>query len=164
MYIATPQRAPGREWKRALDKSGIIIIETRDSGERASPTFPKLYPISLYRHMNMCATKKRFRRHWLSKSKHISSFRTFGVFKSFSRVRLFAIPWTVAHQAPPSMGFSRQEYWSGLPFPSPEDLPDLGIESRSPTLQADALTSEPPGTLFSRLQNKLPPSPFLSHL
>ena len=53
--------------------------------------------------------------------------------------------WTVAHQAPPSMGFSRQEYWSGLPFPSPGDLPDPGIEPRSPTLQADALTSAPPG-------------------
>ena len=65
--------------------------------------------------------------------------------KSLSRVRLFAAPWTVAHQAPPSMGFSRQEYWSGLPFPSPGDLPDPGIEPRSPALQADALTSEPPG-------------------
>ena len=54
-------------------------------------------------------------------------------------------PWTVAHQAPPSMGFSRQEYWSGLPFPSPGDLPDPGIKPRSPTLQADALTSAPPG-------------------
>ena len=64
--------------------------------------------------------------------------------KLFSRVRLFATPWTVALQAPPSMGFSRQEYWSGLPFPSPGDLPDPGIEPRSPTLQADILTSEPP--------------------
>ena len=54
--------------------------------------------------------------------------------KSLSRVRLFAIPWTVAYQAPPSMGFSRQEYWSGLPFPSPGDLPDPGIEPRSPAL------------------------------
>ena len=65
--------------------------------------------------------------------------------KSLSRVQLFVTPWTVAHQAPPSMGFSRQEYWSGLPFPSPGDLPDPGIEPRSPALQADALTSEPPG-------------------
>ena len=54
-------------------------------------------------------------------------------------------PWTVAYQASLSMGFSRQEYWSGLPFPSPGDLPDPGIEPRSPTLQADALPSEPPG-------------------
>ena len=65
--------------------------------------------------------------------------------KSFSSVRLFVIPWTVAHQAPPSMGFSRQDYWSGLPCPSPGDLPHPGIKPRSPTLQADALTSEPPG-------------------
>ena len=65
--------------------------------------------------------------------------------KSLSCVQLFATPWTVAHQAPPSMGFSRQEYWSGLPFPSPGDLPDPGIELKSPSLQADALTSEPPG-------------------
>ena len=65
--------------------------------------------------------------------------------KSLSRVRLFATPWTVAYQAPPSVGFSRQEYWSGLPFPSPGDLPDPGIEPRSPALQADALQSEPPG-------------------
>ena len=65
--------------------------------------------------------------------------------KSLSRVWLFATPWTVAHQAPPSMGFSRQEYWSGLPFPSPGDLPNPGIKPRSPALQADALTSEPPG-------------------
>ena len=53
--------------------------------------------------------------------------------------------WTVAHQAPLSMGFSRQEYWSGLPFPSPGDLPDPGIEPRSSALQADTLTSEPRG-------------------
>ena len=49
-----------------------------------------------------------------------------------SRVRLFSTPWTVARQASLSVGFSRQEYWSGVPFPSPEDLPDPGIEPRSP--------------------------------
>ena len=54
-------------------------------------------------------------------------------------------PWTVAYQAPPSMGFSRQKYWSGLPFPSPEDLATPGIELGSSTLQADALPSEPSG-------------------
>ena len=53
-------------------------------------------------------------------------------------------PLGVAHQAPPSMEFSRQEYWSGLPFPSPGDLPDPGIEPGSPAFQAEALTSEPP--------------------
>ena len=50
-----------------------------------------------------------------------------------------ATPWTVAHQAPLSVGFSRQEHWSGLPFPSPGDLPDPGIEPRSPALQPDSL-------------------------
>ncbi|KAI4549496.1 hypothetical protein MG293_001826 [Ovis ammon polii] len=64
--------------------------------------------------------------------------------KSLSRVRLFATPWTVAYQAPQSVEFSRQEYWNGLPFPSPGDLPNPGIEPRSPALQADALLSEPP--------------------
>ena len=67
--------------------------------------------------------------------------------KLLNHVRLFATPWTVACQAPLSMGFSRQEYWSGLPFPSPEDLSDSGIEPRSPSLQADALPSEPPGKI-----------------
>ena len=58
---------------------------------------------------------------------------------SFSHVQLFAIPWTATYQAPPTMVFSRQEYWSELPFPSPGDLPDLGIEPESPAWQADAL-------------------------
>ena len=67
--------------------------------------------------------------------------------KLLSRVQLFVTPWTVAHQAPPYMEFSRQEYWSGLPFPSPGDLPNPGIETRSPALQADTLSSEPPALL-----------------
>ena len=64
--------------------------------------------------------------------------------KLLSHVRLFVTPWTVAYQAPLSMGFSRQEYWSGVPFPSLGDLPDPGIEPGSPTLEVDALTSELP--------------------
>ena len=71
--------------------------------------------------------------------------------KSLSHVQLFATPWTVACQAPPSRGFSRQEYWSGLPFSSPEDLPDPGFKPQSPTLQADSLPSEPQGKLISNL-------------
>ena len=63
--------------------------------------------------------------------------------KLHSRVRLFATPWTVAHQAPQSMEFFRQEYWSGLPFPSPGDLPNPGIKPGSPALQAATLLSEP---------------------
>ena len=65
--------------------------------------------------------------------------------KLLSHVPLFATPWTVAYQVPPSMGFSRLYYWSGLPFPSPGDLLNPGIEPGSPTLQSDALPSEPPG-------------------
>ena len=65
--------------------------------------------------------------------------------KLLSRVLLFSIPLTATYQAPLSMEFSRQEYWNGLLFPSPGDLPDPGIEPRSPALQADALPSEPAG-------------------
>ena len=57
----------------------------------------------------------------------------------------FAAPWTIGHQAPMSMGFSRQEHQSGLPFPSPEDLPDPGMEAMSPALAAGFFTTEPPG-------------------
>jgi len=76
--------------------------------------------------------------------------------KLFSHVRLFAIPWTVAYQAPSSMEFSRQEYWSGLPFPSPGDLTNPGIKPRSPTLQADTLLSEPPEkhTTYNKVNSK----------
>ena len=57
---------------------------------------------------------------------------------SLSHVQLFGTPWTVAYQTSPSMGFSRQEYWSGVPLPSPGDLPDPGIKPRSPAMQAEA--------------------------
>ena len=69
------------------------------------------------------------------------------VLSRFSHVQLFTTPQTVAHQAPLSMGFSRHKYWSGLPFPSPGDLSDPGIEPRSPALEEDTLTSEPPGKI-----------------
>ena len=65
-----------------------------------------------------------------------------GVCQSLSRVHCVT-PWTAARQAPLSMGFSRQEYWSGLPFPSPGDLPNPGIKSGSPVLQADSLPLSP---------------------
>ena len=70
---------------------------------------------------------------------------SFCCFQSLSRVQLFATPWTVSRQAPLSMGFSRQEYWSGLPFPSPGDVPDPGIEPTCPALAGRFLTAEPPG-------------------
>ena len=68
--------------------------------------------------------------------------------KSLSCVRLFSTLWTVACQASLSMGFSRQKYWSGLPFPSPGDLPNPGMELGSPTLQAGSSPSEAPGNPF----------------
>ena len=70
---------------------------------------------------------------------------------SLSCVRLFVTPWTVAHQALLSMGFSRQEYWSELPFPPPGDLPNPGIEPRSPTLPVDPLPTDPPAKPLSRV-------------
>ena len=75
---------------------------------------------------------------WIEGPGRLQSIGEQRIVKLLSRVRLFAILWSVAYQASPSMEFSRQEYWSGLPFPSPEDHPDQGIEPRSPTLQADA--------------------------
>ena len=71
--------------------------------------------------------------------------------KSLSRVRLFATPWTVAYQAPPTMGFSRQEYWSGLPFPSPGNLPDPGIEPWSPAFRQTVYRLSHQGSLFKVL-------------
>ena len=72
---------------------------------------------------------------------------------SLSHVRFFATPWTVARLAPLSIEFSRQEYWSGLPFPSPGDIPNSGIEPRSPALQTDTLASEPPGKILYKSGN-----------
>ena len=73
------------------------------------------------------------------------------VFHLLSHVRFFVTLWIVAHQAPLSMGFSRQKYWSGLPFPPPGDLSDPGIECMSPVLAGEFFTTETPG--------KCPPSP-----
>ena len=76
---------------------------------------------------------------------NLSLFIFLAVVKLLSHVRFFVTPWTIICQAPPPMGFSKQEYWSGLPFPSPGDLADPGIEPGSPTQQADSLLSELPG-------------------
>ena len=100
-------------------------------------------------------------------------------FSRFSHIQLFVTPWPVAHKAPLSMEFSRQEYWSGLPFPlqeifqeisrrssrrSPGDLPDPGIEPGSPALQADSLPSEPPGKPHLALPFNFPrPRPQLAN-
>ena len=84
----------------------------------------------------MCSTP------WQREIKVANGLRSLVPVKLLSCVRLFAIPRTVAYQAPPSIEFSIQEYWSGLPFPSPGNLSNPRIEHRSPTLQADTLPSE----------------------
>ena len=71
--------------------------------------------------------------------------------QSLSCVWLFATPWTVAPQTLQSMGFSRQEYWSGLPFPSPGDLPSPGIEPASPAFVGELFTTEPPGKPLAKV-------------
>ena len=96
------------------------------------------------KHMKRCSTLliiKETNQNYNEISPHTSQNKV----ESLSPVGLFAAPWTVTYQAPLSMGFSRQEYWSGLPFPSPGNLPNPGIKPASPALQADALPSEPPG-------------------
>ena len=80
----------------------------------------------------------------LKSFKHIYVF-IFTIQKNGNELTSAKIYQVLAHQAPLPMGFSRQEYWSGLPFPSTEELPDPGIKPRSPTLQGDSLSSEPPG-------------------
>ena len=77
--------------------------------------------------------------------------------QSLSHIWLFVTPWIVAHQAPLSMGFPSQEYWIGLPFPSPGDLPDPGIKSTSPPLAEGFFTTEPPGIVIQNVG--LPPTP-----
>ena len=89
---------------------------------------------------------------WLSSSSSSSSSVKVKV-KLLSHVRLLATPWTVAYQLPLSMEFSRQEHWSRLPFPLQGNLPDLGIEPRSPALQADTLPSEPQGKHYVVFKN-----------
>ena len=85
----------------------------------------------------LCTADYVKHRHFLLSAKHV-------VFvQSLSRVRLFASPWSIAHQAPLSMGFPRQEYWSGFPFPSPGDLPHPGIKPMSPALAGGFFTIEP---------------------
>ena len=120
----------------------------------------KLYTVSKNKTGSYCGSDHelliaKFRLKWKKVDKNTRPFRydqnqipydyTVKVkVKSLSHVQLVATPWTITYQDLPTMGFPRQEYWSGLPFPSPGDLPNPGIELRSPVLQADALPSEPP--------------------
>ena len=84
------------------------------------------------------------------------------VLSCFGHVQLLEIPWTIAHQAPLSMGLSQQEYWSGLTFPSPGDLPNPGIKPASPALQADSFTAEPSGKPSECYTHQILPAYLLS--
>ena len=91
---------------------------------------------------------------WLRLSTlHASLPHSVVVVESFRHVRLFVTPWTVAHQASLSMGFPRQEHWSGLPFPSSGDLTDPGIEPASPALAGRLFTAEPLGKPYRDLSH-----------
>ena len=92
---------------------------------------------------------------WSSSGKQWGSTQ-FSSVAQLCRTLCDAPAWTVAHQAPPSMEFSRQEHWSGLPFPFPGDLPNFGIEPGSPALRADALPSEPPGNQITLTRTNFP--------
>ena len=85
----------------------------------------------------------------------ILNFRWKMRIKTVSHVWLSVVPWTAAHQAPPSMGFSRQEHWSGVPLPSAGELPDPGIQLGSPAPQADSLPTEPPGKPINKIKKIL---------
>ena len=122
--VQLPRAPPGRAHRLSLfSKNSINTISTWGLSECAT-----FFPISSWPPLGKSPAE--------SESEVAQSCPT-----------LFATLWTVAYQASPSMGFSRQEYQSGLPFPSPGYLPNPGLEPRSPTLRADALPSEPPGKL-----------------
>ena len=94
---------------------------------------------ALGRQNNRCPGQGLREERFYTESSFATAVECMCVLSGFSRVWLFAIPWTIARQAPLSMGFSRQEYWSGLPCPPPGDLLDPGIKPGSPALQADSL-------------------------
>ena len=135
------------------DRNGMDLIEAEDIKKRWQE-YTELYKKDLHDSDNHdgvithlepdileCKVGLR-KHHCVQKLVEVMEFQLSEVAQSCPTL---ATPWTVAYQAPPSMRFSRQEYWSGLPFPSPGDLPNPGTKPESPAFQADALTSEPPG-------------------
>ena len=131
-----------------MQKTQVWSLDQEEPLEEGMPTHSSILTWRIYRQTSLAGYSARCRKesNTTEVTKHTRSVQSMKVkVKSLSRVRLFEIPWTVACQAPRSMGFSRQQYWSGLPFPSPGDLPDPGIEPGSLVLYADALLSELPG-------------------
>ena len=94
---------------------------------------------------------------WNQPDRDIEPRHTVAVVQSLYHIQLFVIPWTVACKVPLCMRFPRQEYWSGLPFPSPGDLPDSGIKPTSPALAGRFFTTEPPRIPEARLKEKKSP-------
>ena len=133
MDLESVQLSPSESRRSAFQRKRFLPF-----GSRALIQVPKIVPGQEDWLKTMYSVKS-------TPSQEGQSFEHNIFVKSLSRVWLFAIPWTAVYQASLSLGFSRQEYWSGLPFPSPGDLPDPWIEPRSPAFQADALPSEPPG-------------------
>ena len=142
----------GERWGASRDRLRDHGCTGRDRQD-SSHYLLLLLLLSYFSHIWPCATHRwqstRLLHPWDSQGKNPGVGYHFLLqcekVKSLSRVQLLATPWTAAYQAPLSIRFSRQEYWSGLPFPSPGHLPDSGIKPRSPSLYTDALPSEPPG-------------------
>ena len=111
-----------------------------------SSSISRIHPTDLLTHLPRTGGTRRFTAALLIMAKgwKLSKCLLFGGGLAAKSCLTLATPWTIAHQAPLSMGFPRQEYWSRLPFPSPGELPDPGIEPKSPALQAESLQVEPP--------------------
>ena len=156
-YLNAEFQKIGRRYKKAFLSKQYKEIEEDNRMKKTRDLFKKIRDTKGTFHAKMSTIKEKNGMD-LTEAEDIKRWQEYTESESESEVAqscpALCNPWTVAHQAPPSMGFSRQEYWSELPFPSPEDLPDPGIEPRSPTLQADALTSEPPGKNTEELYKK----------
>ena len=133
----TPGHLPDREIEPTSPALAGGFFTTEPFGTWLSIALRNLYHFQLegFEKRATCTETETCRAHIGSTHQNAKGVKV----KSLGRVQLFATLWTVSHQAAPSMGFSRQEYWSGLPFPSPGDLPNQGIESGSSALQAEGV-------------------------
>ena len=145
-YLHEERVKPRVSRKKEIVKIRAEINETKGTIEKMNETESWFFEKAKLTNLSLELLKRR-KREYSNKTRKERELQTVSkkykgpqettltlTLKSLSRVQLFATPWTVAYQAPPPMEFSRQEYWSGLPFPSPGDLPDPGIEPRSPAL------------------------------
>ena len=137
------QAPPSMDFSRQEYWSGLPFLSPGDLSDLGNkPGFPAWQADSLPTELRGKPFSKFYQVMYLSSGQFCMTIMKWSEVKSLSRIWLFATPWTVTCQAPLSMGFSSQEYWSGLPFPSPGDLPNPGIQPGSPALYTDALPSE----------------------